>query len=206
MPPTERLSASKPALKQVAFPLLCPCLAAVLAGCGSNPDSAIEALFPRNETVVGWTVDQSDENSVARNKIAAVATSETQAEVDLQLGSAVAPFYAGYSPTRLALQRYVNPNLGGTVVVYVVEMPAADQAAALYASLASDSLYAASTWQDPAGVDGAQASRIADTGAVWWVNFYAGVYYGELELHPSGGDVTTQAYALDFARAIVSKI
>ena len=180
-------------------------LGLVLVACGGgSAGSGIEALFPRNETVAGWTVDQSDGNTVARHKTAAVATSKTQAAVDLQLGDAVEPFYAGYSPKKLALQSYVNSNMGGTVVVIVLEMPTADQAAALYGSLVSDVSYSSSVWEDPANVG--TASRIADTGTTWWVNFYQGVYYVEDKLYPSGGDATTRADALEFAQAIAQKI
>jgi hypothetical protein len=188
--------------------LLSAVLGAGLFACGSNGSSGggVEDLFPKDNTVSGWTVDQSDTN-IAKGKPAAVATTKQQATDDFSLDGAVEPFYApGFTPVKFAMQAYVNSGMSATAQLYIVQMPDADQAEKLYASLPPNSLYSSNVWEDPSGTLVGTNSRITDTGVTWWINFYKGIYYAQLKVKPSSGGDTTKNETYKFAQAVAAKM
>jgi hypothetical protein len=201
----------------------CAMLSAGLLACssgdGSTPKTALD-LVPLDSAVSGWTVDP--DNSKTAGKVAATATTEVDTEA--LIDGAAADFFADpYTPTTFAWQNYVSSTVtdapsGATVVLYVLEMPSADQASGLYASLRSASLYTRKTgtpddWQDATPPVGT-GSRIQNTGDTWWINFYQSNFYVEVNLTPSQGpppdyepgNANTKAEAFRFAQAIASRI
>jgi hypothetical protein len=190
---------------------------------GSGPDSAdasiaahILDLFPRNNSVAGWTVDP--DYPVTAALIAVTATTETAAE-NLIDGAAADFFAAPNTPVIFAWQNYVNKTLpgapppeGAKLSLFILQMAGTQQAAGLYDSLRSATLYARSPWVDPSAPLVGTRSRIADTGDRWWINFYKGNYYVEVSLSPSygpapdyaPGNANTKAAAIQFAQAVAS--
>jgi hypothetical protein len=211
-------------------------LGAALWGCGSNansggagapdagPPGALD-LVPKGGAISGWTIDTT--NSKTSKLVAATAT--TQLDTEALIDGASADFFAvPYTPTLFAWQNYVNttfipadvsasdpqfPN-GAVVSLYVLQMPTADQASGLYASLLSTSMYSGKAWTDPSSPLVGTGSRIADTGDHWWINFYKGNFYVEVNLGPSyspppaytPGNTNLRAAAFAFAAAVASKI
>ncbi len=198
-------------------------LGAALAGCGGGSSGSVGALdiVPKNNTISGWTVDPA--NSVTSGKVAATATTQKGTE-DLIDGASADFFAVPYTPTLFAWQNYVSTSVtgapnGATVTLYVIEMPSADQASGLYASLRSASLYTRKAgtpedWTQPSSPMVGTDSRIQDTGDHWWINFYKGKFYVEVSLAPSAGpapdftpgNTDTKAAAFAFAAAIAGKI
>jgi hypothetical protein len=180
---------------------------------GSTGPSGLD-LVPRDNTVAGWTIDP--DNDKTAGKVAATATDElsTTALID---GAAADFFAAPYSPTLFAWQNYVNASISSAkvakLVLYILQLPSADQASGLYTSLLKASLYKGKDWKTMSPVIGA-GSRIADTGDNWWVNFYKGSYYVEVSIDPSydpappytAGFQPTKDAAVAFATAIAAKI
>ena len=199
-------------------------LGAALSGCGggsSGSDPGALDVIPASNTISGWTVDPA--NSVTAGKVAATATTQKGTE-DLIDGASADFFAVPYTPTLFAWQNYVSttvtgaPN-GANVTLYVIEMPSADQASGLYASLRSASLYTRKVgtpedWAEPSSPRVGTDSRIQDTGDTWWINFYKGKLYVEVNLGPSAGpapdftpgNTDTKAAAFAFATAIAGKI
>jgi hypothetical protein len=167
--------------------------------------------------VANWTIDP--DSTVTSGVVAATAT--TEGAVEGFIDGAAADFFNGFTPAQFAWQNYVNTTLptsdaptGATAALYVLQMPDAAQASGLYASLLSANLYSGKTWVDPSSPVIGSRSRIADTGDHWWINFYKGNFYVEVNLSPSAGpkpDYTpslqsTKAAAIAFAQAIAAKI
>jgi len=184
----------------------------------ANCSSAFLDLFPRDNTISGWTVDPNNLSTVGR--VAATATTELGAE-NLIDGASSAFFTAPYSPQTFAWQNYVStsvtdapaPNYA-TVSLYMLQMATAEQASGLYASLMADPVYSGRTWIDPSSPLIGTDSRIADTGSCWWINFYKGNCYAEVSLSPSygpapnysPGDPNTKAAAMTFSQAVASRM
>ena len=182
------------------------------ASTGSN----ILDLFPRNYTIAGWTVDPS--NSPTVGLIAATAT--TLSDAENLIDGAASDFFAGPNvPVIFAWQNYVSttvptasPPDGAKVMLYILQMASAQQAAGLYASLRSAALYARTTWSEPTSPLVGTNSRIQDTGDHGWINFYKNNYYVEISLSPSygpapnytPGNASTKTAAIQFAQAIAS--
>ena len=201
-------------------------MGAALFGCGGGSDGGgtpknILDLVPRDNDISGWTVDP--DNATTAGVVAQTAT--TELAVEGLIDGAAADFFADpYTPTNFAWQNYVNPSVtdapdGAAVRLYVIELPSAEQAAGLYASLRSASLYTRKTgtpedWQDPTSPLVGDGSRIQDTGDTWWINFHKGNFYVEVSLLPSAGpapdytpgNANTKAEAFRFAQAIAAKI
>lgn len=192
-------------------------------GDGSGPDSAdasiaarILDLFPRNNSVAGWTVDP--DYPVTAALIAVTAT--TQIAAENLIDGAAADFFAGPNiPVIFAWQNYVNRTLpsapppdGAKLSLFILQMAGTPQAAGLYDDLRSASLYDRPSWVDPSSPSIGTRSRIADTGDRWWINFYKGNYYVEVSLSPSygpapdyvPGNANTKAAAIQFAQAVAS--
>ncbi len=206
--------------------LVCATLAAGALSCGSNAttDGDPLELVPLDNDVSGWTVDSSiTKSGSARAK---TASNEKQA-VDMIDGGA-APFYrAPYAPKLFMWQNYANetlpeapPPTTGSLMLYILQMPSAEQAKGLYTDLVNtpgtDYTRLEGTpndWQPPSPALGTEG-RIQDTGAQWWINFHKGVYYVEVMLFPSYGpkpdyqpshpDLKNEA--LRFAQAIAAKM
>jgi hypothetical protein len=175
------------------------------------------SIVPRANDVKNWTIEMI--NNKTSSVVAATAT--TELDVEGFIDGAAADFFNGFTPVQFAWQNYVNTTLptsdapkGATVSLYVLQMPDAAQASGLYSSLASASLYIGKTWVDPSSPVIGLRSRIADTGDHWWINFYKGNFYVEVNLSPSAGpepDYTpglqsTKDAAIAFAQAIADKI
>jgi len=150
-------------------------------------------LVPQDNDVSGWTADQ--EHSKTPGSRAMTATTKQDA-VGLIDGGAD-PFYRDpFTPKQFLWQNYVNDSLaaapsGAWIMLYILEMPSAEQASGLYASLLKESDYArkagtSEDWQPTSPLLGAE-SRIQDTNSSWWINFHQGVYYVEVQLGPSSG-------------------
>jgi hypothetical protein len=183
-------------------------------GCGSS----FLNVFPRNNTIPGWTVDRN--NSLTASRVAATATSETDTEALID-GAAAAFFAAPHVPLTFAWQNYVSTTVTdapgpdyATLSLYVLQMANAEQASALYTSLLTDPLHAARTWIEPSSPLIGASSRLADTGDHWWINFYKDNCYVEISLSPSYGpapdytvgDANTKAAAVTFSQAVASKM
>jgi hypothetical protein len=195
-------------------------------GAGGSSSTAFDplSLVPRNNDVSGWTVD----SSVTKSGSAPAKTASNEKEAVDMIDGGAAPFYrAPYSPKFFMWQNYANetlpaapPPTTGSLMLYILQMPSEDQAKGLYADLVkvdgTDYTRLAGTdkdWKAPAQPLGTE-SRIQDTGAQWWINFYKGVYYVEVMLFPSYGpkpdytpsDPTLRDEALRFAKAVASKM
>ena len=181
--------------------------------------SALLDLFPRNNTIYGWTVDPT--NSITTGKVAATATTELGAES--LIDGASASFFTGpYSPRTFGWQNYVSTTVTdapapsyATASLYILQMATAEQASGLYTSLlTAASLYSGRTWIDPSSPLVGADSRIADTGDHWWINFYKSNCYVEVSLSPSygpapaysPGDPNTKVAAIAFSQAVASRM
>jgi hypothetical protein len=189
-------------------------------GGGGGASGALDVV-PASGAIPGWTIDPS--NSDTAGKVAATATTEPKTEALID-GAAADFFQAPNTPTLFAWQEYVSTTVtgapdGARVKFYVLEMPSADQAASLYSSLRSASLYSRKTgtpedWAQPSSPLVGTDSRIQDTGDHWWINFYKGKFYVEVSMSPSAGpapeflpgNADTKAAAFAFATAVAGKI
>ena len=143
-----------------------------LDGAGGSGDSTTApnmlSLFPRNNSVPGWTVDPSYPGTQGR--VAATAT--TQSECENLIDGAAADFFAGpFVPTIFGWQSYVSATVidapapdYAKVSLYILQMPSAAQASGLYASLLTAPLYSRGDWIEPSSPLIGTDSRIADTG------------------------------------------
>jgi hypothetical protein len=204
--------------------ILCATLAAGLLACGSKSTSTKNPLdfVPLDNTVSGWTVDQSLSKTPGERAMTAVTAKEAEDLID----GAAAPFYrAPFTPKEFLEQNYVNmtlpaapPPKGAHLVLYILQMPSADQASGLYTALLQESEYSGqkgttNDWQPTSPTLGTE-SRIEDTVTSWWINFYQDVFYVEVMLMPSYGpapaytisDPDLKQETLRFAQAIASKM
>jgi hypothetical protein len=231
-------SAKEETMTRLSYLLFCAtCMMGVgLVGCGggssggaggsggggsggtTSPVSFLD-LVPLDNTISGWTVDQSI--SKTAGQVAATATTEKDV-TDLIDGAAADFFAAPYAPQNFAWQNYVNASLpspvgattGSTMKLYILQMPDSDQPCSLYTSLLQVALYSSNTWEDPTSPTIGTKSRITDSGTDWWVNYCKGNYYVEARLSPSYGpapdyaigDTAQKQAAMDFAAAVASKI
>jgi hypothetical protein len=195
-------------------------LATGLLACGSNTTSSKDpvSLVPLDNAVAGWTVD----TNTPRVRSAQPMTATTKDAAIGLIDGAAAPFYKGsFTPKEFVWQNYVNTSLaaappptGAGLVLYIWEMPSADQASGLYTALLQESEYSGN-WEQPTSPPLGTESRIRDTNTAWWVNFHQDVFYVEVFLSPSygpesggyiPGNADLKAQALGFAQAIASKI
>jgi hypothetical protein len=181
-------------------------------GAGGSGPVAIETIVPADNAVPGWARDPS-EPKVA-NKVAAIANNYTTA-VDYIDGGAD-PFYtATFAPTVFAWQNYINNNVTAsaadgfyTLKLYVLQMPSAAQASALYDSVmdGTHSLYTSNTWTDMSPAIGDKA-RITNSATDWWINFRKGIYYCEVRLtYAEVTDLAGKQQTIDFATSVASKM
>ena len=203
--------------------VFCATLGAGLLACGSGGDtstkSAIDIALVDN-TLSGWTIDRAHN----KNADGSPMTGATKEGAEGLIDGAANPFYLDpYTPKLFLWQLYVNTALsaapdGAHVDLYILEMPSAEQASGLYASLLQYSEYARKLgtpddWKPPSPPMGT-SSRIQDTASSWWINFHQDVFYVEVSLDPSSGPApdyvpgnpATKAEALRFARAVASRI
>jgi hypothetical protein len=195
-------------------------------GAGGTSTSALDplSLVPRNNEVSGWTVD----TTITKSGSAPAKTASNEKEAVDMIDGGAAPFYrAPYSPKFFMWQNYANetlpaapPPTTGSLMLYILQMPSEEQAKGLYADLVkvdgTDYTRLAGTdkdWKTPSPALGTE-SRIQDTGAQWWINFYKGVYYVEVMLFPSYGpkpdyipsEPTLRDETVRFAKAVASKM
>lgn len=204
--------------------ILCATLGAAgvaLSACGSNgsSDSALLGLFPRGGEIAGWSIDQTS----AKTKGVVAATGTDEASTEALIDGASADFFKSPStPVMFGVQNYVNTTLanapadgtGVKIKLYILQMPSPAQASGLYTSLSSATLYSPYTWTDPSSPVVGDHSRVTNATDTWWINFYKGVYYGEVWLTPSygpapdytPGDAQAEAAAFAFANAVVAKM
>jgi hypothetical protein len=103
-------------------------------------------------------------------------------------------------------------------VLYILQMPCADQASGLYQAVLNESEYSGQAgtindWQPTSPTLGAE-SRIENTVTAWWINFHQGAFYVEVFLSPSYGpppkyvinNLDLKQEAVRFAQAISSAI
>jgi hypothetical protein len=199
--------------------ILCATLVTGLAACGGNGTSTKDPLefVPLDNDVSGWLVD----TAAAKTPGARAMTATTEAEAVGLIDGGAAPFYKPpFTPKMFLWQNYFNNSLpaapppdGAYLILYIWEMPTADQASALYGALLQESEYSGN-WEPTSPTLGTE-SRIEDTVTAWWINFYQDVFYVEVMLGPSFGPAST-GYApsnpdlknetMRFAEAIASKI
>ncbi len=194
-----------------------------LLGCGGGGETMKTALevVPRSGEISGWTVDPSN----LKTADVAAQTATTELATEGLIDGAAADFFAPpNAPKTFAWQNYVSSTVtdapeGASVTLYILEMPSAAEAAGLYASLRSASLYTRKVgtpddWKDPSDPRVGDGSRIQNTGDTWWINFHKANLYVEVSLNPSQGpapdftpgDAATKAEAFRFAQAIAAKI
>jgi hypothetical protein len=201
-------------------------LAVGLFACGSNGTSETSKgaldIIPADNAVSGWKVDKS----VNQNPDGKPMTASSKGQAIQLIDGGAEPFYIdSYTPTLFAWQNYANSTLpaapppdGATVLLYVLEMPSADQAKGLYSAVLSRSEYMRmkgtdGDWKQTEPLLGDE-SRIEDTNSAWWINFHKGIFYVEVILTPSTGpepdytphDPDTKAETMKFAKAILDKI
>jgi hypothetical protein len=195
---------------------------------GSASPKVFLDLFPRAGDVSGWSIDPGS----AKTKDVVAATGTDQAAVEALIDGASADFFKSpATPVVFGVQAYVNTTVsdapadgsGVKVKLYILQMPNAGQASALYASLLDANLYSpwnqasqqgAGKWADPSSTLVGDHSRIVNAGDTWWINFYKGVYYGEVWLTPSYGpapayvenDAILKDAAFAFATAVAAKM
>jgi hypothetical protein len=207
---------------------LCAAFGTGLFACGSNgtdnganggTKTALQ-LAPGDNTVSGWKVDK-DAN---KNPDAQPMTGATKKEVEGLIDGAASPFFIDPNiPKMFVWQNYTNTTLpaapdGAEIVMYILEMPSADQAAGLYSAVLKLSEYARKQgtdddWKTTDPLLGAE-SRIQNTSSQWWVNFHKGVFYVEVSMTPSTGpapdytpgNADTKKAAISFAKAIADQI
>ena len=186
-------------------------------GTSGTPQNPLD-LVPQDNTVSGWTVDE--EHSKTPGARAMTASSKQEA-VGLIDGGAE-PFYRDpFTPEQFLWQNYVNSALaaapdGAWVMLYILEMPSAEQAGGLYTAILQEPEYkrkagTSEDWQPTSPLLGTE-SRIQDSGSSWWINFHQGVYYVEVQLGPSYGpppdytpsDPDLKQECFRFAQAIAS--
>lgn len=195
-----------------------------LLACGSGGTSTKDPLdfVPLDNAVSGWMVDQEHSKTPG----ARAMTANTEADAVALIDGGAAPFYkAPYAPEMFLWQNYINsslpaapPPMGAAVVLYILQMPSADQASGLYTALLEESEYSGQKgtpddWQPTSPPLGTE-SRIEDTVTAWWINFHQDVFYVEVMLSPSYGpppdytpsDPDLKAEALHFAQAVASKM
>jgi hypothetical protein len=179
------------------------------SGGGLGGVAVVENIIIKDNELTNWVRDPSEPKVAKNNQVAAIATTSNQA-VDLIDGGAD-PFYsASLTPIVFAWQNYMNtianPPDGYTIKLYVLQMPTAAQATALYDSLVdgSHSYYSTNTWADTTIGD---KSRITNSGTDWWINFRKGVYYCEVRLtYAEKTDLVGQKQTSDFAAAVAAKM
>lgn len=181
-------------------------------GGGTIVNKPIEDIVPGDNTVTGWTRDPEFTDTI--NIVAALAYDFTKAEQYID-GSAD-PFYTdAFAPKVLAWQNYLNsstvsannPN-GYKMKLYILEMPSAAQATAIYDSLGSGDkpYYANNTWTDISPAIGDKA-RITNSLTDWWINFRKGVYYVEARLtYAEKEDLVGKEHAIKFATDVAAKM
>jgi hypothetical protein len=193
-------------------------------GMGGTSGGGILDVIKLNNAKVGpdWTVD-TDSTNVGAGEVAALATTEDEAENTPVLGQdgAAVAFYENPigAATLFALQNYVNSTLnapdGYTLLLYVLQMPSAAMASGLYSYLPTSSApfyypFYHVTWEEPTTQVVGVQSRISNTGSTWWINFYKGVYYVEIQLSSSNMSTTNssstaaKSAAIDFAKNLAS--
>jgi hypothetical protein len=182
------------------------------AGAGGTPSgtAAVEAIIPGDNTVAGWVRDPSV--PLTANKVAAIATTQTDAVGFIDGGAD--PFYnpPTFAPAVFAWQNYMNSTVnspdGYTLILYVLQMPSAAQATALYNSLVdgTHALYTSNTWTDMSPAIGDKA-RITNSGTDWWINFRKGAYYCQVRLtYAESTDSVGKQQTIDFATAVAAKM
>lgn len=194
------------------------------AGGASGPATSTLAkspldLVPLDNEEPGWLVDKEHSRDPSQRAMMATNYTETVNLID----GAAENFYTAPNIPRLFLwQNYLNPALsppdGAMVRLFILVMPSAAQAKGLYTAILEKAEYTRSLgtpldWQPTTPTIGTE-SRIQDTGAQWWINFYKDVYYVEVLLDPSFGpppdyvlgDPATKQAALGFAQAIAARI
>lgn len=199
---------------------------------GSGGDSSSSStqnpldLIPVDNTVSGWTIDTASNMGGSAKPM----TGSTKEEGGQLIDGGIEPFYSdGFTPKLFIWQNYKNGSLpdapvdkdnplGAAISLYVFQMPSADQASGMYRNLLKYSEYTRKSgtdddWKDTSPAIGG-GSRIQDSGADWWINFYKGTYYVEVKLTPSNGpapDFTPgnenlKKEAMRFAQALASKL
>jgi hypothetical protein len=201
--------------------VLCSTLGVAVSACGNGGSTSSTGktalqLVPLGNDVSGWSVDESLNQSPGDR--AMIGNNET--EVGHLIDGAGYAFYTPpYTPKQFAFQNYVNSSLvapdPAEIVLYILQMPSADQASGLYSSLLEKGDYAARAdgWSATTPVLGTE-SRIQDDITKWWINFHQDVFYVEVKLTPSAGpkpdytpsDPGTKKEAIRFAQAIASKL
>jgi len=182
--------------------IFCAALGTGLLSCGSNTTTSSKSaadLAPVDNTVSGWTVDKVHNKGGGAQPMIATTKDDAIGLID----GGAAPFYKDpFTPKEFLWQNYVNATLpaappskdnpvGASLVLYILQMPSADQASGLYSALLNESEYTGNKgtpddWQPTSPLLGTE-SRIEDTRTAWWINFHQGVFYVEVMLTPSYG-------------------
>ncbi|HEY5281530.1 MAG TPA: hypothetical protein VIM14_01960 [Polyangia bacterium] len=203
--------------------IFCVVLGSGLLACGASATKDPIELVPLDNTVSGWTVDPA----IAKTPGARAMTATTlKGAVDLIDGGANAFFKAPSTPKEFLWQNYLNttlpaappPTKGAAIVLYILQMPSAEQANGLYQAVLNESEYSGQAgtindWQPTSPTLGTE-SRIENTVTAWWINFHQDAFYVEVMLSPSFGpppdyvtsDPDLKQEAFRFAQAISSAI
>jgi hypothetical protein len=186
---------------------------------GTSTKSAFD-VAPVDNTVPGWTIDRPNNKNADGSPMSGATKQGAEGLID----GAASPFYLDpYAPKLFLWQVYVNNDApaapdGAYVSLYILEMPSAEQASGLYASLLQNSEYERKVgtpddWKPTSPLMGTN-SRIQDTASRWWINFHKDVFYVEVSLYPSTGSApdytpsepSLKQEALRFAQGVADRI
>jgi len=175
-------------------------LVAFAPACGGGGDDddtppSIDTFFPADNDVSGWVEDTSV-------GAAGVEVADTDDEAWALIDGDNEPFHA-HGFVVFARQNYVNGSY--TLEARIWDMGTASAEETLYSALLTEAAtYSAQSWEDLTLGD---ESRIADTGAYWWVNARKGAYHVEVKINQTtASDTTSRGHAETFASAILSRI
>lgn len=184
-------------LSLTALLLTVVAFAPACGGSGDDDDDtpSIESFFPADNEVSGWVEDTAA-------GAAGVEVADTDDEAWALINGDNEPFHAhGFAV--FARQHYVNGSYNLEARIW--DMATAATAQTLFSALLTEAAtYSAQTWEDLSMGD---ESRIADTGAYWWINVRKGAYHVEVKINQTAAsDTTSRGHAEAFASAIVARI
>jgi hypothetical protein len=157
--------------------------------------------MPKDNDVAGYTED----NETDAKKKPGVQVGRTDQQIEDLIDGAGSPFMpiASHNVTAFAWQMYKSTTSKNTIWIWQCSNNTTSKALYDYL-LASVPAYSANTWSaETVGSEG----RIADTGAMWRINFIKGAYYVEVRFSKeTANNDAAKADAEAFAKFVAGKI